>query len=315
MSTTTLDPQLIEQPQPMQQRRIETTTLMSGSDAHTHRRISWAAIFGGVILAVTLQITLSFLGSGIGLSQVNLNNGNTPTASSFGIGAGIWWIVSSCIALLVGGYVSAWLAGIETRFDGLLHGLITWGIAMMLVLYLLGSAIGGIVGGGFSILGGVGKVAGAGVGNAAAPMAQAAGVSPDMLQQQAQGYLQPANVDPTTMSPQQAQKDVATNLVTFAGGGAGAPAAKARIVDDMAAQMHVSHEQAEQKFDTDQAKLQQTRNEAVQDARIAANRSASAAAAGSFGAFVMLLLGALFAAIGGALAVQRRVRSNRRMIA
>ena len=309
MSTTTYDPR------PVEPHTVETTTLMSGSGTHTHRRISWAAIFGGVILAVTLQITLSFLGSGIGLSQVNLNNGSTPTASSFGIGAGLWWIISSCIALLVGGYVSAWLAGVETRFDGLLHGLITWGIAMMLVLYLLGSAIGGIVGGGFSVLGGATKAAGIGLSGAAQPIAQATGVSPDVLQQQAQAYLQPTAVAPSAMSPQQAQKDVAANLVTYAGGGSGAAAAKARIVDDMAAQMQVSHEQAEQKFDASQAKLQQTRDKAVQDARIAANRSASAAATGSFAAFTILVLGALCAAIGGAVAVQRRIFTTRRTIA
>ena len=307
MSTTTYDPR------PVESRATETTTLMSGG-AHTHRRISWGAIFGGVILAVTLQITFSLLGSGIGLSQVNLNNGTTPTAGSFGLGAGIWWIVSSCIALLIGGYVSAWLAGVEIRFDGLLHGLITWGIAMMLVLYLLGSAIGGILGGGFSVLSGVTKAAGAGVSGAAAPIAQAAGLSPDVIEQQAQGYLQPTDVDPASMTPQQAQKDVATNLVTFEGGGAGAPAAKTRIVADMAAQMHISPADAEQRFDADQAKLQQVRNEAVQDARIAANKSAAAAATGSFAAFVLLVLGALFAAIGGALAVQRRVVHTRRAI-
>ena len=127
----------------------ETTTTVMGGGSHTHRRISWAAIFGGVILAVTVLLVLSLLGSGIGLSQVNVNAGTTPSAGSLGVGAGIWWIVSSCIALAFGGYVAAWLAGIEHRFDGVLHGLIAWGISMLLILYLLSSAIGGILGGDF----------------------------------------------------------------------------------------------------------------------------------------------------------------------
>ena len=75
---------------------------------------------------------------------------------------------------------------------------------MLLILYLLSSAINGILGGGFSALGSVTSAAGSGISNAAKPMAQAAGVSPDMLQQQAQGYLLPNNPDPTTMSPQDA---------------------------------------------------------------------------------------------------------------
>ena len=292
----------------------ETTTTVMGSGSHTHRRISWAAIFGGVILAVTVLLVLSLLGSGIGLSQVNVNAGTTPSAGSLGIGAGVWWIVSSCIALAFGGFVAAWLAGIEHRFDGVLHGLIAWGISMLVILYLLSSAIGGILGGGFSALGSLTSAAGSGISNAAKPMAQAAGISPDMLQQQAQGYLQPNNPDPATMSPQDAQKDIATNLVTFAKGGSDAPAAKDRIINVMAAQMHVSHDQAAKKFNDAQAKLQQTRDQAVQDAKNAADASAAAASKGAFAAFGMLLLGAICAAIGGMLAVQRRVHVSTRAL-
>ena len=103
---------------------FDTTTTAGGYLTHTHQRISWAAIFGGVILVVAVQLLLSLLGAGIGLGTVNTNLGSTPTASSLGIGAGVWWVVSSCIALGLGGYVAAWLAGIEIRFDGVLHGLI-----------------------------------------------------------------------------------------------------------------------------------------------------------------------------------------------
>ena len=115
---------------------FDTTTTSGGDLHHTHRRISWAAIFGGVVLVVAVQLLLSLLGAGIGLGTVNTNLGSTPTASSLGIGAGVWWVVSSCIALGLGGYVAAWLAGIEIRLDGVLHGLITWGIADYLSAHL-----------------------------------------------------------------------------------------------------------------------------------------------------------------------------------
>jgi hypothetical protein len=130
---------------------VDTTTFLSGG-AHTHRRIAWAGIFGGVILVVAVQLLLSFLGAGIGLGTVNTNAGTTPNASSLGLGAGIWWVASNVIALAFGGYVSAWLAGIEIRWDGVLHGLITWGIATLLTIYLLTSAVGSVIGGGFSVL-------------------------------------------------------------------------------------------------------------------------------------------------------------------
>ena len=285
---------------------VDTATSLSGG-AHTHRRISWAAIFGGVILVVAVQLLLSLLGAGIGLGTVNTNAGSTPTASSLGIGAGVWWFISSCVALAAGGYVAAWLAGIEIRFDGVLHGLVTWGIATLLTFWLLTSAIGSIIGGGFSALGSVASAAGSGVSEAAKPIAQAAGVSPDMIQQQAQAYLQPTNPDPASLSPQDAQKAIATNLTTYAGGGADADAAKERIISIMAAQTKISHDDAAKKFDDAQTKLKQTRDKAVQTAKDAADASAAAASKASFAAFAVLLLGGIAAALGGSLAVQRRL--------
>ena len=293
---------------------VETTTTRVEGGTHTHRRISWAAIFGGVILVVAVQLLLGLLGAGIGLGTVNTNGGTTPDAGSFGIGAGVWWVVSSIIALGFGGYVAAWLAGIEIRWDGVLHGLITWGIATLLTIYLLSSAVGGIIGGGFSMVGSAASAAGSGLKDAAQPLAQTAGVSPDMLQQQAQAYLQPANPDPATLSPQDAQKQVATNLATFAKGGPDAPAAKERVITIMAAQQHISHDDAAKRFDDAQAKFQQTRDQAVQTAKNAADTSAAAASKTSFAAFGDLLLGAIASAIGGSLAVQRRLQVAQRVV-
>lgn len=286
------------------------TTLGGGS--HIHRRISWAGVAGGVVLVVVLQLLLSLLGAGVGLGTVNTNAGSTPMASTFGIGAGLWWILSSCIAIGVGGFVAAWFAGVEIRFDGVLHGLVTWGVATFLTFWLLSSAVGSVIGGGFSALGSVASATGSSVSDAAKPLAQAAGVSPDMMQQQAQAYLQPANPDPATMSPQDAQKAIVTNLTTYAGGGSDAAAAKERIINIMAAQMKVSHDDAAKKFDDAQAKLQQTRDKAVQTAKNAADASASAASKASFGAFIVVLLGGLAAAFGGSMAVQRRYLVSQR---
>ena len=293
---------------------LETMTTTMGSGAHVHRRISWAAIFGGVILVVTVQLLLSLLGAGIGLGTVNVNAGSTPDASSLGIGAGLWWVISSIIALGFGGYVAAWFAGIELRWDGLLHGLVTWGIATLLTVYLLSSAIGGIIGGGASALGSLTSAAGSGIKDAAQPVAQAAGVTPDMLQQQAQSYLKSTDPNPATMTPQDAQKEVAADLVTYAKGGPDAPAAKARIIAIMAAQQHVSTDQATKQFDDAQAKLQQEKAQAVQTAKNAADATASAAAKTSFAAFGTLLIGAIAAALGGSLAVQRRLQVASRVI-
>ena len=309
MSTTTYNGQ-----PPQRGPALETTTTMMAGGSHIHRRISWGAIFGGVILVVTIQLLLSLLGAGIGLDTVNTNAGTTPDASSLGIGAGAWWVISSIIALAFGGYAAAWLAGVELRWDGLLHGLITWGVATLLTVWLLSSAIGGVMGGGASALGGLASAAGGGVKSAAQPIAQATGVSPDMLQQQAQAYLKPANPDPATMSPQDAQKEVVTNLATYAKGAPDAADAKTRVVAIMAAQQHISADQASQQFDQAQAKLQQDKAQAIQTAKNVADATATAASHTSFAAFADLLIGMIAAAIGGALAVQRRMLTTQRVV-
>lgn len=283
------------------------TTRTIGEEASTHRRISWAAIFGGVVLAIAVQLLLSLLGAGIGLGTLDAAAGSTPDASSLGIGAGIWWIVSSCIALFIAGYIAARLAGIEIRFDGMLHGFITWGLATLVMVWLLTSAIGGIIGGGFSALGSVASAAGSGASQVAKPIAQAAGLSPDMIQQQAQAYLQPTNPDPATMSPQDAQKEIAKNLATYVGGGAEAPAAKERIINIMAAQMKIGHDDAAKRFDDAQTRLEQT-------AKGAADASAAAGSKTSFAGFGVLLLGMIAAGVGGSIAVPRRRHVSSRMV-
>ena len=289
-------------------------TPVPGGGVQTHRPISWSAIFGGVILVVIVQVLLSLLGAGIGLGTVNVNAGTALNASSLGIGGGIWWVISSCLALFVGGYVAAWLAGVRVDFDGLLHGLLTWGVATLLTIYLLTSAIGGIIGGGFSALGSAASAAGSGLSNAVKPLAQAAGVTPDLIQEQAQAYLQPASPDPATMTPQDAQKEIARNLVTFAGGEADAQAAKDSIIKIIAAQVKISPDDAAKRFNDAQAKLQQAKDKAVQTAKNAADASASAASTTSIAAFGVLLLGGIAAAVGGTRAVQRRLREGQLVV-
>ena len=256
-----------------------------------------------------MQLLLSTLGIGVGFGAVNVNAGTSPDAGNLGLAAGAWWVISSCIALFFGGYAAAWLAGIEIRFDGVLHGLVTWGLATLLTIYLLTSTIGGVIGSGFSALSSITSAAGSGISDVAKPLAQSAGITPDVVQSQAQAFLQPSDPDPATMSSQDAQKEVAKNLLTYGKGGVDAAAAKERVIAIMAAQMKISHDDAAKRFEDAQAKLQQTKNQAIQTAKNAADATAAATSKSAFGAFAVLLLGAVAGAIGGSLAVQRRLQA------
>ena len=186
--------------------------------AIVHRsRMSWPAVFAGVTIAIAVQIVLGLLGTGIGMSLVDPVSGSTPSASGFGIGAGLWWVVSTILALGAGSYAASRIAGLTERFDGVIHGLVIWGVTLIITLYLLSSAVGSIIGGTFRTIGSVASVAGTSIGASAPTVAKAAGID---VQDQAAAYLDAAPSDPALMTSQEAQKEVAKQLPAMAEGGA-----------------------------------------------------------------------------------------------
>ncbi len=227
-------------------------------------RVSWSAIFAGTVLVLAIEVLLGVLGAGFGLGHVRPGAESTPNAGAFSMAAGIWWFVSTIIALVLGCFAAARMAGVASRFDGALHGLVIWGLTLLITAYLLTSAIGGLIGGAFSIVGGTLSAAGQGLKAAAPEIATAAGVSPDLLRQQAQAYLQPSNPDVTALSPQDAEKEIVKALPDLAAGGDRAARAKDRIVTIMAAQLKISKDEAAKRFDEVQARLQETKQQAVQ---------------------------------------------------
>jgi hypothetical protein len=274
------------------------------------KRVSWPAIFAGAVVTVSLQVLLSMLGVGIGLGTVDPASTDNPGLATFGIGAGLWWLASTLVSLVVGGYTAAWLAGITLRFDGMLHGLVTWGVTLLLTFYLLGSAVGGAIGGAFNLVGNVtgaaASAAGEGIRAAAPQIAEMAPASVEELRERARDFLRPSGADPATLSPEDAQAEIAANLPRLAAGGQQAEQAEQRIVAIMAAQLRVPPEEAQRRFDEAQAQMSAAADQARATATQAADQAASTASTGSFMAFAALLLGAIAAAGGGAFAVQRR---------
>jgi hypothetical protein len=113
------------------------------------KRISWGSIFAGTAVTLITQLLLSLLGLAAGLTTVNPTEGSVP-ATALGIGAAIWWIISSIISLFLGGWSAGRLAGVPRKFDGALHGILSWTLATFLTILFLGSMVGGLLGGAFS---------------------------------------------------------------------------------------------------------------------------------------------------------------------
>ena len=123
------------------------------------KRISWSAVFAGVLVAIVTQMLLTLLGLGIGLGTIDPVQERNPTAG-LGIGSAIWYIVSSLLSLFLGGWVAGRLASAPRLFDGIIHGVLTWCLVTLLTIYFLTTTIGSIIGGAGRLVGGLVSAAG-----------------------------------------------------------------------------------------------------------------------------------------------------------
>jgi hypothetical protein len=250
----------------------------------TVRRISWGAVIAGVVMVVAVQILLTMLGAGIGLGIIGPSSGESPSAAGIGIGGAAWWTVANLIALLIGGFVAARLAGVGLRFDGLLHGLLTWAFALIVTLWLLTTALASVMGGTLSMFGNVVGSVGKGV----ATQIQGADPIAKLL----------APSDASKLTPEQAKSELAAAMAQMARGGPEAVQAKERVIAIVAGQAGISREEAMQRIDEATAQLKG-------GAAAAAEKTADTAGRASIWGFVALLLGAIAGALGGLAGTRR----------
>ncbi|MGE5610910.1 MAG: hypothetical protein ACM359_16795 [Bacillota bacterium] len=101
-------------------------------------RLRWAAVLGGIFIALSTLVVLSLLGMAVGFSAYDPGD----TARSFGIGAGIWGGISVLLAFFVGGWFTARAAAVRGANNGIMNGVMVWAVAIPLMLYLLSSILG-----------------------------------------------------------------------------------------------------------------------------------------------------------------------------
>lgn len=115
------------------------------------RMVSWGAVLGGVVTAVAVQIVLTVLGMAIGLSII-APSGDQADPQAFGIGAGIWWLVTGLISLFLGGWVAGRVAGYPQYFESAMQGFLTWCTVTFISALLVTSAGGALLSGAMSVM-------------------------------------------------------------------------------------------------------------------------------------------------------------------
>ena len=114
-------------------------------------RVSWGAIFAGAAIAIAVMIMLGLLGLGIGASTIDPLS-NEGSVGGKATGSAIFLVISQLIALGVGGYIAAKMAGVPRSIPSAIHGMAVWAVATIGMVWIATSAIGGLVGGGASLI-------------------------------------------------------------------------------------------------------------------------------------------------------------------
>jgi hypothetical protein len=256
-------------------------------------RIAWGAVAAGVFLSLVTQLLLNLLGIGIGAATLGpIGSGENPDATSFSIGAAIWWTVAGIIAAYVGGHTAGRLSGRPKESTAGWHGLTAWAVTTLVVFWLLTTAIGGIIGG---TLGALGNVAG-GLGQTAAQVAGPA------LAGQADPFSRiEEQIRANTGNDPQALRDAAVAAVRAAltGDPAQVQEARERSAQALARAQNISVDEARAQVTQYEAQYHQSVDQAKQKAAQAAETARKAASQGAIFGFVALVLGAIAAWFGG----------------
>lgn len=264
----------------------------TSEDAHTImiNSVSWSAIFAGVVVALVVQVLLTMLGVGIGVATLDPVAGDKPAASTFSIAAAIWYVVAGIIAAFAGGYIAARMSGKTSATTSALHGLTTWAFTTLLVLYLLTTAVGAVVGGAFtgitSAVGGLGQT----VAQMAAPMLAEANPL-DVIENQ---------VRATGNDPEALQANAVNAIrALVTGDEMGAGQARQQAAQALANARGIPVDQAQQQVAEIEQQYRQSVAEAQQAATQAADTAASVVSTSAIAAFIALVLGAIAGWIGG----------------
>jgi pyruvate/2-oxoglutarate dehydrogenase complex dihydrolipoamide acyltransferase (E2) component len=263
-------------------------------------QVSWGAVIAGATIALVVQIILNMVGIGVGLSTIDVAAGDSPSAGSLSIGAGLWWVISGIVAAGLGGYIAGRLSGKASQSTTAYHGLIAWAVSTLIVVYLLSSAASGLIGGALSTassaLGGAGKAVGGSVQTAVQTAAPSLNdMSDPMATIENKVRSTSGGQDPAAL------RDAAATAVRAAlsGDPAQQAAAADKAADALAKAQNISLDEAKGQVAQYQQQYRDTIAKTKQQAKQAANTTAKTISRGALFGALALLLGALAAFFAG----------------
>jgi hypothetical protein len=276
------------------QNQASSLAMPEGAPVLRHR-ISWGAILAGALIAIAIGAALNLLGFAIGVTNVDAQAGDTPSASTYGIVGSIWMLVSNLLGLALGGYAAARLSGTSDSADATLHGAAVWAAAYLVSAVLLGSVVSGAASTATSalshVVGGIGQAAGS------AAQAVAPQVNPEELADRARIALS-GPADPARMTTEQRSAEIGSLVAKRAVNGDLTGDDRTRLNRLVAAEAGITEQEAAARVQAYEADARRVAQDAERRAREAADAAAKAASIAAFWVFAALVLGALAAIVG-----------------
>ncbi|HYF14104.1 MAG TPA: hypothetical protein VD971_03420 [Phycisphaerales bacterium] len=108
------------------------------------KRTMWGAVMAGALSAISTQFVFTVLGIAMGLSIADGNE----RASDVGLSAGLWWLITGTLSLLIGGFVLGRVGGMIRSADLLLHAFVMWAVTAVFGFAVLWGGGGTLYGAG-----------------------------------------------------------------------------------------------------------------------------------------------------------------------
>lgn len=254
--------------------------------SHRFSHTVWGAVFAGVVMAVVSQMLLALLGSSVGLAVASTDN-----LKEIGMGAMVWWIISGAISLYFGGWISGRMAGIPRSLDGMLHGLLTWGVATIVMFLVLTTSMGMVIAGAFGML----KAGGSAISGMTPSIVNTLNNNPSIKNDVDQIFMQ-QGVNPPNRAAieQQLVSSIGTLMTTN-----NPDAEKQKIVNTLVQSTNMNPSDARAKVDQWAQNVQKMKQEVQQKTVNAAETATKTTSGAALASFIMLLIGAICAGVGG----------------
>lgn len=110
------------------------------ADAHhvlsVGSRVSWGALLAGFVVAFTVYFLLVVLGVATGTTLRN-----EAATDELAVGAALWSIAATMIALFLGGIVTSRTTVGENTFEALTYGVLLWGLLLIVLVTTAGAGL------------------------------------------------------------------------------------------------------------------------------------------------------------------------------